>query len=182
MKRIVQQAVHLPYIHNFPYGTKVFIFGIHGCYHYVREVNVCLLSNSKPVQVRGQSLLLALASIFDLQAKWAGKVVTVWILKNAEEGNFTEESVGLFSAFSAADDHICHISTGWYPNQTWMAYTVAASQVEDFCIWSRQMVLEPRSQLFPITEPVVRLLHSDVLISMIPVFGRGKFGVVFGHF
>ena len=44
------------------------------------------------------------------------------------------------------------------------------------------MVLEPCTQLFPITEPVVRLLHSDLLISIIPVVGRGKFGVVYRHF
>ena len=49
-------------------------------------------------------------------------------------------------------------------------------------MWSRQMVLEPCSQLFPITEPVVRLLNSDPLISIIPVVGKGKFGVVYRHF
>ena len=49
-------------------------------------------------------------------------------------------------------------------------------------MWSGQMVPEPCFQLVPITEPVVRLLHSDSLISMIPVVRRGEFGVVYGHF
>lgn len=61
-------------------------------------------------------------------------------------------------------------------------YTIAASQVEEFRLWPRQMVLEPCYQLFPITEPVVRIPFPFFLyIPVVPVIGKGKVDIVFGH-
>lgn len=59
IKGAVRQAVHLPYIHDFPYGIKVFIFSSHSCYHYIREVNIRLVGKTKSVQVRGQGTVAA---------------------------------------------------------------------------------------------------------------------------
>lgn len=74
VERTVEQAIHLSYVHDFPYRIDLFVFDFHGSYDRLREVNIGLVGVTKRVQVRGQRLLPALV----LSSNWQARCEKRW--------------------------------------------------------------------------------------------------------